>query len=322
MALSPSPTTALFYDPLFLEHAPGAGSAGAHPECPDRLNWIRDHLNRTGLWGRCRLMDCRDATREEIARVHRPEYIQAVQRACAAGGGWLDADTALSAQSCAAAVRAAGAGLSAVEAVRRGEARNAFCLVRPPGHHAMPGQAMGFCLFNNIAIAARHLRERLGVGRVAVFDWDVHHGNGTQHAFYRDGSVLFASLHLWPHYPGTGASDERGEGPGLGRIINRPLPRGTTGAEYLAVARAIVQGPLADFRPEFILISAGFDAYAGDPLGGLSLEPADFRTLTRLLVSAADDMACGVVSFLEGGYHKEGLPLCAAAHLEGLLGEG
>jgi acetoin utilization deacetylase AcuC-like enzyme len=222
--------------------------------------------------------------------------------------------------TCAAAVRAVGAGLAAVEAVLRGEMRNAFCAVRPPGHHAMPAAGMGFCIFNNVAIAAKYLRERLGVGRVAIFDWDAHHGNGTQHVFYRDGSVFYASLHLSPHWPGTGAREECGEGAGLGRIVNRPIPHGATPEEFLDTARKVVDGPMWDFHPEFILISAGFDAYREDPLAPMGLEPEHFRQLTDMITDLAGQSCNGrVVSLLEGGYHHFGLAKCAAAHLEGLI---
>ena len=209
--------TGIFYDPLFLKH-----ETGLHPENPDRLAWILAELQRTGLWDRCLHPACRDATVEELCLVHDPGYVRRVREMAESGGGALDPETVVSANSYAAAVRAAGAALAAVEAVLRGEMRNAFCAVRPPGHHAMPDAGMGFCIFNNVAIAAKYLRERLGVGRVAIFDWDAHHGNGTQQVFYRDGSVFYASLHLWPHWPGTGAREETGEGPGLGCIVNRP----------------------------------------------------------------------------------------------------
>src|SRR5208337_1656850 len=178
-------------------------------------------------------------------------------------------------------------------------------------------------IFNNVAVAARYLRERRGVGRVAIFDWDAHHGNGTQHIFYRDGAVFYASLHLWPHWPGTGAQTETGEGAGLGAIVNRPIPHGATPESYLAAAREIVAGPMADFRPEFILVSAGFDPYREDPLAPMGLAPEHFRTLTDLLAGLAAQTCAGrLVSLLEGGYHPVGLPQCATAHLERLIAAG
>jgi acetoin utilization deacetylase AcuC-like enzyme len=198
--------------------------------------------------------------------------------------------------------------------------RNAFCAVRPPGHHALRDAGMGFCIFNNVAIVAKYLRESLGVGRVAIFDWDAHHGNGTQQAFYRDGSVFYASLHLWPHWPGTGAREESGEGPGLGCIVNRPIPHGATPEEYLDVARKVVDGPMWEFRPDFVLVSAGFDPYRDDPVAQMGLEPQHFRELTDMLTDLAGQLCGGrLVSVLEGGYHHAGLPQCAAAHLGGLM---
>jgi acetoin utilization deacetylase AcuC-like enzyme len=236
------------------------------------------------------------------------------------GGGMLDPETVVSAMSYAAAVRAAGAGLAAVEDVLRGKMRNAFCAVRPPGHHAMPAEGMGFCIFNNVAIAAKYLRETLCVGRVAIFDWDAHHGNGTQHVFYRDGSVFYASLHLSPHWPGTGAREECGADAGLGRIVNRPIPHGATPEEYLDAARKVVEGPMWEFHPEFVLISAGFDPYRDDPVAPMGLEPQHFRQLTDMVTDLAAQSCAGrVVSVLEGGYHRHGLAQCAAAHLEGLM---
>jgi acetoin utilization deacetylase AcuC-like enzyme len=187
----------------------------------------------------------------------------------------------------------------------------------------MPGQGMGFCIFNNVAVAARSLITRQGLQRVAIFDWDAHHGNGTQHIFYRDGAVFYASLHLWPHWPGTGARTETGEGRALGAIVNRPIPPGAAPDSYLAAAREIVVGPMADFRPEFILASAGFDSYREDPLAPMGLAPEHFAELTDLLVDLAANACAGrLVSLLEGGYHPVGLPQCAAAHLERLIAAG
>jgi acetoin utilization deacetylase AcuC-like enzyme len=307
--------TGIFYDPLFMQH-----ETGLHPENPDRLSWMTAEFRRAGLWDRCLHPACRDATLDELRLVHDPAYVRRVREMAESGGGMLDPETIVSPKTCAAAVRAAGAALAAVEAVLRGEMRNAFCAVRPPGHHALPDAGMGFCIFNNVAIAAKYLRQRLGVGRVAIFDWDAHHGNGTQEIFYRDGSVFYASLHLWPHWPGTGPREEIGEGPGLGCIVNRPIPRGAAPEEYLDVARKVVDGPMWEFRPEFVLISAGFDAYRDDPIAPMGLEPQHFRELTDMITDLAGQLCGGrVVSALEGGYHYAGLPQCAAAHLEGLI---
>jgi acetoin utilization deacetylase AcuC-like enzyme len=179
---------------------------------------------------------------------------------------------------------------------------------------------MGFCIFNNVAIAARYLRERLKVGRVAIFDWDAHHGNGTHYVFYGDGTVFYASLHLWPYWPFSGSPEETGEGPGLGATVNRPILHGTPPEEYMAAARGVIRGPMADFKPEFILISAGFDPYREDPLAPMGLEPEHFRSLTDEVAKLSEGTCGGrLVSLLEGGYHPDGLPRCVAAHLTGLL---
>lgn len=310
--------TALYYDPTFLRH-----DTGQHPECAERLTWIVAHLKEQGLWDRCLHPPCRDAAVEEICLIHDRDYVLTIKSIAERGGGMLDPDTVCSADSYAAAVRAAGTGIAAVESVLKGEARNAFCLVRPPGHHALPRRPMGFCIFNNIAIAARYLRQRLGVGRVAILDWDGHHGNGTQEVFYDDPTVFYASLHAYPHWPFSGLENETGTGEGVGTTVNRPLPRSIGPEKYLEAATEILTGPMADFRPEFILISAGFDAYAADPLAGMGLAPETFKALTDAAVRLAADCCRGrVVSFLEGGYHREGLPRCAAAHLRGLMDAG
>ena len=314
----PRASTALFHDPIFLQH-----DTGDHPECAARLNWIAEHLKEAGLWDRCLHPRCRDASVEELCLVHDRDYVSGIKALAEQGGAMLDPDTICSRKSYAAAVRAAGAGLAAVECVLKAEARNAFCLVRPPGHHALPQRAMGFCLFNNIAIAAGYLRERRGIARVAIFDWDGHHGNGTQEVFYDDPTVLYASLHAFPHWPFSGLEDETGAGEGVGTTVNRPLPCSIGPQKYLLAAAEIVSGPMADFRPEFILISAGFDAYAADPLASMGLEPETFKSLTDAILHLAEDCCGGrVVSFLEGGYHQEGLPRCAAAHVQALMAAG
>ncbi len=276
--------TGIFYDPLFLKH-----ETGLHPENPDRLDVDPRRAPADGAMG--------PVPASGLPRRHARGAVPRPRPGVRAGAcaRWPSPAAARSTRrrssplnSYAAAVRAAGAALAAVEAVLRGEMSNAFCAVRPPGHHAMPDAGMGFCIFNNVAIAAKYLRERLGVGRVAIFDWDAHHGNGTQQVFYRDGSVFFASLHLWPHWPGTGAREETGEGPGLGCIVNRPIPQGATPEEYLEVARKVVEGPMWDFHPEFVLISAGFDPQRDDPVAPMGLDPQHFRQLTDMVTDLAE----------------------------------
>jgi len=296
--------TLLVTDPLYLAHeSPG------HVECPARLEAILAHFKKTGLLQRLTALPARDATPAELALVHHPAYVEVVREASARGGGWFDADTYLNERSYAAALRAAGGVLAAVEAVRDGRDRTALCLVRPPGHHATPERGMGFCLFNNVAIAARFLKKR-----VLIVDWDVHHGNGTQDTFEEDPSVWYLSTHRYPFYPGTGSEHEQG----AGNIINLPMEIDTPRERFLEVFGRALRRAAKEFRPEFLLVSCGFDAYEGDPIGGLNLKPADYRTMT--------DAVCGlgipVVSALEGGYSLSGLGPCAEQHAEGLLAAG
>ncbi|MEQ8766013.1 MAG: histone deacetylase [Planctomycetota bacterium] len=307
--------TRIYYDPIFLDH-----DTGAHPETAQRLVAIRETLEASGGWEPESVIPAVSA--DDIARVHAEGYAPALRRFAEQGGGHLDGDTVVSRKSFEAASRAAGAAVAAVEVVVSGEANNALCLVRPPGHHARPRGGMGFCLLNNIAIAARHAIEVTGLDRVAIVDWDVHHGNGTQDVFWEDGRVLFTSLHRWPFYPGTGHQDERGEGPGEGTTHNVPLPASTRREVYRDELQKVLDEVVAPFRPELILVSAGFDTFRGDPIGGLGLEPEDFRSLTDAVLGVARDVAKGrVVSLLEGGYSLDHLGDCVAAHLEGLKAE-
>lgn len=294
--------TLLVTDPLYLEHrAPG------HVECPERIQAILEHFRGRGLLARLEALAARDAREEELTLVHDRAYVEFIRRASERGGGWLDPDTYLNGRSYAAAVRAAGGVLAAVEAVRDGRDRTAFCLVRPPGHHALPDRAMGFCLFNNVAIAARFLKRR-----VFIVDWDVHHGNGTQEIFWADPSVVYLSSHRFPFYPGTGRGDERGA---AGNIVNLPFEFGTSRRTFLDRFAREVRRVGREFRPEWVLVSCGFDAYAGDPIGGLGLQPEDYRAMTDVL----RELGTPVVSALEGGYALDALGACAEQHVLGLL---
>jgi len=309
------PRTILLYDDLFLCH-----ETGAHPESPDRLRWIVAHLKSAGIWEACRRVTPRDATVNEIESVHGKEYVQVLKEFAEDGGGQLDVDTVVSPRSYDAAVRAAGAALTACEEVLAGRARNAFCLVRPPGHHAMPGRGMGFCLLNNVAIAARQLVDRHGLERVAIVDWDVHHGNGTQAAFYSEPRVLYVSLHKYPFYPGTGPASEIGAGRAEGTTINVPIGWTTERGAYMAAFEQVVARACREFGPQFVLVSAGFDAHRDDPIAGLGLHVEDFARMTEIVCDLAQEQ-CGarVVSCLEGGYHPQELPRSAAAHVRVLL---
>jgi acetoin utilization deacetylase AcuC-like enzyme len=289
----------LYTDPLFLEHR-----AEGHPECPDRLRAILDHLDRCGLGKSLGKGKTRDATPDELALVHDPAYVEDVRRVSERGGGWLDGDTYLNGSSHAAAVRAAG---TVVEASMRAaaDAEPAFCAVRPPGHHATPRRGMGFCLFNNVAVAARALRRR-----VLIVDWDVHHGNGTQDAFEADPSVFYLSTHRAPFYPGSGFAHETG----AGNLLNVPMSGTTPREEVLEKTDRAIRDAAARFKPEFVLVSCGFDSYEDDPIGGLNLKPEDFGTLTESVMR----LGVPVVSALEGGYSLGGLGPCAEAHLRAL----
>jgi acetoin utilization deacetylase AcuC-like enzyme len=305
-------TTLLITHPACLDHNPGA----MHPESPSRLRAILKALEGPEFAGLLR-REAPAASVDQIARAHARAYVTAVLEAVpAAGLVGLDPDTVISPGSGEAALRAAGAIVAGVDAVMTGEADNAFCAVRPPGHHAEATRAMGFCLFNNVAIGAAHARAAYGLERVAVVDFDVHHGNGTQHMFERDPGLFYASTHQWPLYPGTGDSDERG----VGNVCNVPLPPMAGSREFRAAMETIVLPALAAFRPDLLMVSAGFDAHAADPLASLRLVEADYDWATRALMVVADDCCEGrLVSTLEGGYDLPALAASAAAHLRALM---
>ncbi|GIU90264.1 MAG: histone deacetylase [Acidimicrobiia bacterium] len=298
-------------DPRFAEHDPGRG----HPERPARLAAVLDGLG-SGDRDAIRPLEPRRATRDELERVHTTEYLERLEVFCARGGGPLDPDTSVSPASYDVALLAAGAGLAAVEALEHGEGDAAFCAVRPPGHHAVPSRAMGFCLVNNVAVTAAALRDR--GQRVLIVDWDAHHGNGTQDIFWADPDVMYVSMHEWPLYPGTGRLDEVGAGPGTGTTVNFPFPPGTTGDVYLAAVDDVV-APLAQrFAPDWLLVSAGYDAHRADPLTGLGLTAGDYADLTSRLLGLVPPRR--TIAFLEGGYDLDALRASVAATVSALLG--
>ena len=308
-----SPPALLFTDPGYRRHRNGTG----HPERPERLDAIEALLARTPFSALPRRAPeaCGEA---QLEHVHTRAHIARVRALAAGGGGALDADTAVSPASYDVARLAAGGALGAVDAVLRGEAPVAVALVRPPGHHAGPGYGMGFCLFNNAALAARHAIEVHRVSRVLILDWDVHHGNGTQDVFYRDPSVVVCSLHQEDWYPGTGPLEEVGEGPGEGTTINVPLPAGVGDGGYAHLWEELVLPLVRAASPGLVVLSAGYDAHHADPLGGMRLTSDGFGRLSRLLREAAGQTPIAVL--LEGGYDLDGLPRSLAATLEGLTG--
>jgi len=314
--------TALLADPLYRQHDTGLD----HPEQPQRFDAVVEALDRSGLMPGLLRIDPRPATEDEIAACHGRGYIELVHLEIRSGAHQLSTgDTVVSPRSWDVALNAAGGILNAVDAVvqssvQGGSAQNAFCVVRPPGHHARPDQGMGFCIFNNVAIAARYAQRRHGLGKVLIADWDVHHGNGTQDIFYSDGSVLFFSTHQSPWYPFTGAVNETGEGRGKGCTLNCPFPAGAGRAEIVGAFREQLRRAADRFRPDLVLVSAGFDSRMADPLGRFTLTDADFAELTAVLLEIAGEHAGGrLVSVLEGGYNLSGLGSAAAAHVKALM---
>lgn len=309
--------TGFFYSPEYLNHRPGP----THPESPCRLNWIIGHLQKSDLWEQLFICQPEPADLAWIEQIHSSEYIRRVRSACAEGHLFIDcADVEVSSESYDVALLAAGGVLRAVDAVVTKELDNAFCAVRPPGHHAMRDEAMGFCLFNNIAIAAKYTQKKHGLGKLLIVDWDVHHGNGTQAAFYDDPTVFYFSTHQFPHYPGTGAVAEKGIGKGKGFTLNVPMPAFSSDDDYRRVFNEQLVPEAEKFRPQLILISAGFDAHINDPLSNIQLSEKCFGALTRIVKNIANQWAEGrIVSVLEGGYHPQGLPQSVAAHLYALM---
>ena len=303
---------ALLTDAGFERHQTPEG----HPESPARNAAVRQALE--SVRAKSLAVERRTATEDEIALAHERDYIARARADIKSGRRELSTgDTHVSAASWDVATEAVGGVLNAVDLVIARRAKTAFCAVRPPGHHATPVRGMGFCVFNNIAVGARYAQKKHGLGRVMIVDWDVHHGNGTQDVFYRDGSVLFLSTHQHPWYPGTGLAHERGEGKGEGKILNFPLPAGSGRAEI--VVRAFQQELMRqakDFKPDLVMISAGFDSREGDPLGRFRLTDTDYRDLTRVMLEIADQYCSRrLVSVLEGGYSLPGLAAGVSAHV-------
>ena len=308
---------------LYLDDDFAAHETGRHPECPARITRVNAYLRQHQALAESVRPQWESASEAALTHVHAPEHLVQVREMCRRGGGQLDADTVVSRESWDVALRAAGAAIDAVDRVLAGEAIRAFCAVRPPGHHALPKRPMGFCLMNNVAIAARHAVTNGQLDRVLIVDFDVHHGNGTQDTFYADEQVAFLSLHRWPFYPGTGAAEETGTGRGLGLTKNLPLEFGISRKSIFEKFERALDDLLKRFQPQLVLISAGFDAHREDPIGSLGLETEDYATLTDLIIKRAAGPAEGrIVSLLEGGYNLDFLPLCVGQHLEALAKEG
>jgi len=303
-------TTGIVLDRRYMQHDPGRG----HPERPERIGvFLPAVLDRPGVVH----VEPRLATGDDITLVHGEGHFERVQRTRGVPHYAFDADTPVSASSFDTACLAVGGVLALLDEVMAGRVRNGFALVRPPGHHAERDRAMGFCLFNNIAIGAAHLRARHNLERVLIVDWDVHHGNGTQHSFTRDPAVLYVSTHRYPFYPGTGAIDEIGEADGAGFTVNLPFPGGFGDAEYLEAFRTVIEPIALEYAPQLVLISAGFDPHRRDPLGGMAVSEQGFAAMARSLVSVAEQVAGGrCVAVLEGGYDLQATRDSASAVLD------
>ncbi|MBN2028577.1 MAG: histone deacetylase [Actinobacteria bacterium] len=311
-------TTAVFYDPIYLEHDTGQG----HPERPERLETTMQLLDEVRLSEKLRIISPRDATVEEIQLVHPKGYINKVKSTAESGGGWLDPDTHVGARSYAAALKSTGALLEGLERIFSGDIDNAFCMVRPPGHHATAERGMGFCLFNNNAVAARFAIKEFGISRVFILDWDAHHGNGLQDIFYDDDKVLYISLHQYPHYPGTGGSSEVGIGKGEGFTVNFPLPARSGEEVYLAAFDQVIIPVARQYEPELVLISAGYDGHFSDLLCSMLLRGNSYAEMATRLKGLAEEFCGGkMMAALEGGYNLVGIAISMADTIAVMAGE-
>ncbi len=300
------------------DHSAGHDT-GSHPENQARLEAIERYLLQHGRLDERAVVHAGLADESAPLSVHSPELVELVRGIADTGGGMIDADTLVAAGSWDAALNAIGAACAAVDLVCLGTHQRAFAIVRPPGHHAERNRCMGFCLFNSIAIAAHHAQSVHGRSRVAIIDWDVHHGNGTQDIFYESPDVLFCSVHQWPHFPGSGLEHERGAGNGLGATLNVPLPAGSDDDDYLRVMDDIIGPVVAEFQPQLILVSAGFDAHQSDPLASMAVSDAGFRMMAERVKGWAEELTDGqLVLILEGGYNRQALSESVLSVLDGL----
>jgi acetoin utilization deacetylase AcuC-like enzyme len=314
---APAPVVVLTGDSSDYHDVPG------HPESARRLQAIGRHLLSDPMLRDLPALPADQADPAQVRSVHDDAHLRRIEQTARSGGGWIDPDTYCTDRSYEIALRAAGAAVAAVDAVCSGAAVNAVALIRPPGHHATRRRAMGFCLFNNAAVGARAAQRQHGLGRVAVVDIDVHHGNGTQDVFYEDPSVLYCSLHQWPLYPGTGRRSETGEGAGAGTTVNAPLPPGTASEEWLDTFDRVIAPAVRAHAPDLVLVSAGYDAHRADPLAQLQLETSTYAEVTRRITEIAGECAGGrSVWVLEGGYDLDALAASVGATLHTLRGDG
>jgi acetoin utilization deacetylase AcuC-like enzyme len=311
-------TTALLYHPIYLKHNTGPH----HPERASRLTSILRKLKKTGLIDKLKRVEPKAASIEDITLTHSKDYVLRIKEFCEAGGGNLDPDTVVSGDSFISALFSAGAVITAADMIFKGDIGNAFCMGRPPGHHAGISNAKGFCVFNNIAIGARYIQKKYNLERVLIIDWDAHHGNGTEEIFYGDPSVFYISLHQYPHYPGTGKSSDTGKGNGKGYNLNIPMSAGSGDKEYIKAFHEIIIPKVKLFKPRFILISAGFDSHKDDPLSSLNLTEQGYFEMTKIVKDMAADSSEGrLISILEGGYNLFALADSVYSHLKALTGE-
>jgi len=306
--------TGFVYDPQFLEHEPGAG----HPERKERLSSAIAYLRQQPWFTQLESVAVERAELRWIQNIHAPEYIERARAACSGGASFLDvSDVGVCERSFDIALLAAGSLMSVADKVVAGQLDNGFVMARPPGHHAERDMALGFCLFNNVAVTARYLQQHHGLDKIMVLDWDVHHGNGTQHSFEDDPSVLYVSTHQYPFYPGTGAWSETGTGAGAGATLNCPMPAGADDSHYETAWRERILPKIESFAPQMIIVSAGFDAHRADPLAQISLSTQFYGWMTERLMEQADKHCHGkMISILEGGYNIDEMPACIGEHLQ------
>lgn len=306
-------TTGLVYDKRYLEHDPGEW----HPECSARLSSIMAYLEKQPWFSNIKIIEPRPADMFRIEEMHSKDYIRRAEEACQKGYPSLDCpDVGICSDSFDVAKLAVGGALALGDSVMKGEIQNGMALVRPPGHHAEKNEAMGFCIFNNIAILARYLQKNHSLDKILIFDWDVHHGNGTQHAFEEDSSVLYVSIHQYPFYPGTGAYNETGKGQAKGTTLNCPMPAGSGDDDYKQIIQEKILPRIKNFKPDAVLVSAGFDAYVEDPISQICLSTEMFGWMTDCLMEVAQEFSGGkILSLLEGGYNIDRLGECVEAHL-------